>query len=209
MSVNMNMNRVSTMSTLTPEAAQQKLFEIFSDVDTDHNGRIDRTELQGALVNSDFSQFHSDTVKALIRLFDRSQSGSVDFQEFTFLWRYLADWRKLFAQFDADRSETINFVEFKAALLAFGYKLSPEFVHTLFHQFSNVPPAPAPAPAPAQAPMRPKPADAEHQMSFDMFVQACIVLKRITDSFKQFDTNRNGVITITFEDFLVASLRLL
>lgn len=75
---------------------------------------------------------------------------------------------------------------------------------------SAVPAQPAPVLVPAgEMSMLAKPAEAENQMSFDMFVQACIVLKRITDSFKQFDTNRNGVITITFEDFLVASLRLL
>lgn len=39
-------------------------------------------------------------------------------------------------------------------------------------------------------------------MSFDMFVQSCISLKRMTDVFKKYDTDRDGYITLSFEEFL-------
>lgn len=45
-------------------------------------------------------------------------------------------------------------------------------------------------------------------ISFDMFVQACINLKRITDSFKKFDTDRDGYITLGFEHYLLEMLSL-
>ena len=40
------------------------------------------------------------------------------------------------------------------------------------------------------------------QMSFDLFVQSCIVLKRMTDVFKKYDEDRDGYITLSFEEFL-------
>lgn len=182
---------------------QQQLRRIFAGVDTDGNGRIDHRELQNALVNTDHSRFHPDTVTALLRMFDKSSNttagtvgGSVTFEEFSYLWRYLADWRKLYVAFDKDGSGSIDFGEFGQALRAFGYKLSTEFVHELFSKYSS---------APAQNQSQ----GAGREMSFDMFVQACIVLKRITDTFKGFDVERQGVITIGFEEFLGASLRIL
>lgn len=39
-------------------------------------------------------------------------------------------------------------------------------------------------------------------MSFDLFVQSCIVLKRMTDVFKKYDEDRDGYITMSFEEFL-------
>ena len=39
-------------------------------------------------------------------------------------------------------------------------------------------------------------------MSFDLFVQSCIVLKRMTDVFKRYDDDRDGYITLSFEEFL-------
>ena len=41
-----------------------------------------------------------------------------------------------------------------------------------------------------------------NEMSFDIFVQSCISLKRMTDVFKKYDTDRDGFITLSFEEFL-------
>ncbi|KAL2817666.1 hypothetical protein BDW59DRAFT_165823 [Aspergillus cavernicola] len=37
-------------------------------------------------------------------MFDRDGSGTINFEEFVSLWRYLAAWRELFDRFDEDRS---------------------------------------------------------------------------------------------------------
>ena len=41
-----------------------------------------------------------------------------------------------------------------------------------------------------------------NNMSFDLFVQSCIILKRMTDVFKKYDDDRDGYITLSFEEFL-------
>ena len=42
----------------------------------------------------------------------------------------------------------------------------------------------------------------DQSMSFDLFVQSCISLKRMTDVFKRYDADRDGFITLSFEEFL-------
>ena len=40
------------------------------------------------------------------------------------------------------------------------------------------------------------------QIYFDAFVHLCVTLQTITGSFRQRDTDMDGVITIGYEDFL-------
>ena len=40
----------------------------------------------------------------MIGMFDRDNSGSVNFQEFCQLWRYVTDWLNCFRSFDRDNS---------------------------------------------------------------------------------------------------------
>lgn len=149
-------------------------------------------ELGSALVNGDYTSFHPRTVKMMIRMFDRNSSGTISFDEFVSLWRYLAAWRELFDRFDVDRSGRISLQEFENALTAFGYRLSQPFVTVLFTTFEakgrqmNGPPKGPPSTG----------------MSFDLFVQACISLRRMTDAFKRYDDDRDGYITVSFEEFL-------
>lgn len=134
----------------------------------------------------------------MIRMFDRDGNGTINIDEFVSLWRYLAAWRELFDQFDEDRSGRISLQEFEKALVAFGYRLSPQFVSVLFtafesktRQMTGVPKSPG-----------------RNGMSFDLFVQACISLKRMTDVFKRYDDDRDGYITVSFEEFLTGKCSL-
>lgn len=142
-------------------------------------------------MNGDYTSFHPKTVKMMIRMFDRDGSSTISFDEFGSLWRYLAAWRELFDRFDEDRRGRISLYEFEKALIAFGYRLSPPFVSVLFTTFESKgrqmnghgPPRAA-------------------GMSFDLFVQACISLRRMTEVFKRYDDDRDGYITVSFEEFL-------
>ena len=112
----------------------------------------------------------------MIRMFDADHSGTISFDEFCGLWGFLAAWRNLFDRFDRDRSGNIDPNEFSEALTSFGYRLSPQFVQLLFRTYDR---------------------KGDHAMSFDLFVQACISLKRMTDVFKKYDDDRDGYITLS------------
>jgi Ca2+-binding EF-hand superfamily protein len=88
----------------------------------------------------------------------------------------LSAWRKLFDRFDIDRSDTISLDEFQEALVSFGYRLSAQFVRSLFK---------------AHDPR------GRNAMPFDLFIQACISLKRMTDIFKKYDEDRDGYVTLS------------
>lgn len=56
-------------------------------------------------------------------MFDRKQSGSIDFHEFQALWKYVTDWQNCFRSFDHDNSGSIDRTELKNALTTFGNPL--------------------------------------------------------------------------------------
>ena len=112
----------------------------------------------------------------MIRMFDVDRSGTIDFDEFCGLWGFLSAWRGLFDRFDTDRSGRISLGEFGEALVAFGYRLSQGFVKLLYGTYEK---------------------EGGRGLSFDLFVQACISLKRMTDVFKKYDDDRDGYITLS------------
>ncbi|KAJ5711650.1 hypothetical protein N7488_005806 [Penicillium malachiteum] len=181
-----------------PTDDPQQLFPLFRAANSSHSGALTEHELGSALVNGDYTSFHPRTVKMMIRMFDREGNGIINFEEFVSLWRYLAAWRELFDRFDEDRSGRISLQEFEKALVAFGYRLSPQFISVLFTIFESKTRQLA---APSRNP-------AHNGMSFDLFVQACITLKRMTDVFKRYDDDRDGYITVSFEEFLTEILQL-
>ncbi|KAK4117348.1 EF-hand [Canariomyces notabilis] len=167
-------------------SADPTLLPLFRAVDKDGTGQLSEKELSAALVNGDWTAFDPQTVRMMIRMFDSDRSGTIGFEEFCGLWSFLASWRTLFDRFDQDRSGNISLDEFSNALVAFRYRLSDRFVELLFRTYDK---------------------RNEGVMSFDLFVQACISLKRMTDVFKRYDDDRDGYITLSFEDFLTEILR--
>lgn len=176
---------------LAPESSRAPpydpvLWNIFCQVDSDGSGSVTEKELSHALINGDFTSFNLSTVALMIKLFDEDRNGTISFAEFEKLWKYLLEWKSLFARFDVDHSGTICFQEFSDSLVAFGYRLSTPFTQFLFRYHDR---------------------ERKKEMSFDLFVQACVLLRMFTDIFKKFDTDQDGVITIGFEDFLKALIR--
>ena len=162
------------------------LWPLFLQVDKDRSGQLSEEELRRALVNGDYTAFDIHTVKMMIRMFDTDRSGTINFDEFCGLWGFLASWRGLFDRFDVDRSGNISHREFEDALVAFGYRLSPQFTTLLFNTYAR-----------SHSRGRGDEGVRERVLSFDLFVQACISLKRMTDVFKKFDTDRDGYITLS------------
>ena len=41
-------------------------------------------------------------------MFDRDQNGTISFQEFASLWKYITDWQSTFRSYDKDNSGSID-----------------------------------------------------------------------------------------------------
>ena len=43
---------------------------------------------------------------------------------------------------------------------------------------------------------------AKKSLKFDDFIQSAVMLRALTDAFRARDTNLNGIITVSYEDFM-------
>ena len=52
----------------------------------------------------------------MIGMFDRDRTGTINFQEFGALWKYVNDWQTTFRSYDKDNSGSIDRGELKTGL---------------------------------------------------------------------------------------------
>lgn len=71
--------------------------------------------------------------------------------------------------------------ELKQALTSFGYRLSDKFYQLITRKYDR---------------------DAQGKIYFDSFVQLCVTLQTMTSAFRSHDTDQDGIIQISYEDFL-------
>lgn len=88
-------------------------------------------------------------------MFDKQNRGSVSFEDFGALWKYVTDWQNCFRSFDKDNSGNIDKTELSTALHAFGYRLSNHIVDLMMRKFDRY---------------------GRGTILFDDFIQCCIVL---------------------------------
>jgi len=176
-----------------PPGADPQLWTWFSTVDTDHSGSINAHELERALINGDWTPFDLDTVKMLMSIFDTDRSGTIGFNEFAGLWKYIKDWQNVFRHFDRDRSGSIDGQELREALSQFGYQLSPPILDLIQRKYAS---------SAAVARMPPP------GITFDRFVRACVVIKQLSEAFGRLDTDRDGWIQINYDQFMQTVLQL-
>ena len=200
-------NQYPSRTPAPPDPDSEDLYSLFQAANKSRTGALTTGELGSALVNADFTPFDSGTIRSLMRMFSTSlpsqpQGPTISYTEFQNLWRFLAAWRELFERFDEDRSGRISLAEFSKALVAFGYRLSQPFISLLYNVFND-------RGLRGGEERRGSRGQIQGQgMSFDLFVQACISLKRMTDVFKGYDEDRDGFITVSFEEFLTEILKL-
>ncbi|KAJ7470285.1 hypothetical protein FB451DRAFT_331373 [Mycena latifolia] len=174
-----------------PPAGDPQLYQYFSAVDQDRSGSITVTELQSALVNGNWTRFDLDTVKMLMGIFDTDRSGTIDFKEFSGLWKYISDWQNVFRHFDRDGSGSIEGQELAQAMKSFGYNLSPALLTMVERKYASAP-AVGYGPPPG--------------ITFDRFVRACVVVKTLTEAFQRVDTDRDGWVQLSYEQFMSMTL---
>ena len=175
---------INISADLGTDSAPQ-LISLFESIDTKGLGYVTEKELGRAFVNADYSSFDSRTVSLLFAMFYKSGQPGIKFDEFQGLWGYLEAWRSLFNRFNPSGDENLTREEFCEALKAFGYRLSSGFTDSYYTMFSRA---------------------RRSEMPFDLFVQACVRLKAMTDWFKVWDDDRDGYITLSFEEALAGKV---
>jgi len=165
----------------SPMPSREFLWNVFLSVDRDKSGYISADELQVALSNGTWNPFNPETVRLMIGMFDKQNRGTVSFEDFGALWKYVTDWQSCFRSFDQDNSGNIDRNELRTALTAFGYRLSEGLIDMIVRKYDR---------------------SGRGIIYFDDFIQCCIVLYTLTSAFRQYDTDQDGIITIHYEQFL-------
>jgi len=152
----------------------------FASVDADRSGRINAVELQSALMSSNGRKFSETACRLMIGMFDPQAIGSIDMHGFAQLYGYVNQWITAFRNYDGNQSGYIDGNEFGQALSTMGYRFSPQFGNVVASKFG----------------------EKNQGLPLDQFITACILIHKFTEGFRARDTSQQGVISISYEDFL-------
>ncbi|KAL5008897.1 hypothetical protein ScPMuIL_014478 [Solemya velum] len=115
-----------------------------------------------------------DACKTFISLLDVDGSGRLGFTEFLYLWSMLRSWKKLFYQYDTDRSGTLRSHELRRVLGAAGFKVNNSTIRSLIFRYSNE----------------------KHQIDLDNFLICLAKLTKLFNVYKDFKQNEHAVFTL-------------
>jgi len=154
----------------------------FQSVDQDHSGEIDSDELAAAL-NAAGDTFDKGTIALMVKIFDLDRNGTIDFPEFTKLFKYINVMRQSFDSFDTSKRGVLNEQQTKAALFQAKYNFNdPRTITLLFDRFK-------------------KPQIGG--LTFELFMQMAIVLGNLRTLFTLHDTTNSGYIQLNEEEFIL------
>ncbi|KAM3303120.1 putative calcium-binding protein CML48 [Capsicum chacoense] len=167
-----------------PPGTDPQVIQSFQMVDRDHSGFVEDKELQQAL-SSGYQRFSLRTIRLLIFLFKNPSEycPRIGPKEFAALWSCLGQWRAIFERFDKDRSGKIDATELRDALYSLGYMVPPSVLEVLISRYTD------------GSGRRP-------ELSFDSFVECGMVVKGLTEKFKEKDTRYTGSAKLTYDEFM-------
>jgi Ca2+-binding EF-hand superfamily protein len=91
----------------------------------------------------------------------------------------------VFDRYDRDKSGNIDANELLTAYNEMGFRVSADFCRLVVTRFDRL---------------------AKRSLKFDDFIQSCVMLRSLTDAFKTRDTNLNGIIQVSYEDFMAMAI---
>ncbi|KAG7672467.1 hypothetical protein Ndes2526B_g09012 [Nannochloris sp. 'desiccata'] len=167
------------------DASLKEIQATFAAVDEDKSGFIDVNELQRALVKGGYT-LSLTSCALLIRINDNNGNGRIDFQEFAGLHRFLFQLQAAFAQAAGSPTATqINSTQLKSALDILGYSWidGPAFSAMCL----------------AFDPTR------DSLFGLTEMIAIGSYLRSLTATFKGFDPQGRGTVSLTMNQFLYAA----
>ncbi|CAD5171534.1 unnamed protein product, partial [Musa acuminata subsp. malaccensis] len=158
------------------------LREWFERVDSNRSGNITALQLQGALSvgNLDFSL---SIVQQMIRMYDFDGNGTMNFEEFVALNKFLLKVQNLFTVLERGRGY-LNPDDVYEGLVRLGFSLdSPSFL-TVCESFDK---------------------NKKGMVRLDEFISLCIFVQSARNLFNSFDTTKQGRVTLDFNQFVYCS----
>ncbi|KAJ7947997.1 putative Ef-hand calcium binding protein [Quillaja saponaria] len=170
-----------------PPGTDPDLIRSFQIVDKDRSGFIDENELQQAL-SSGFHWFSLRTIGLLTFLFKNPNDPSrIGPKEFGAIWSCLGRWREIFERYDRDKSGKIDPMELRDALYGTGYAVPASVLQLLISKHDDG-------------------SGRRVELGFDSFVECGMIVKGLTDKFKEKDRHSTGSATLSYDTFMTMVL---
>ncbi|XP_050370995.1 probable calcium-binding protein CML48 [Argentina anserina] len=168
-----------------PPGTDPAVIRSFQMVDKDGSGFIDDNELQQAL-SSSYHMFSLRTIRLLMFLFKNPKNHYIlklAPQEFAAVWSCLGEWRTMFQKYDTDRSGKIDVIELRDALFGLGLAVPPTVLQLLTSRYEDG-------------------SGHRAELNFDSFVECGMIVKGLTEKFKEKDKRCTGSATFSYNAFM-------
>ncbi|XP_051134061.1 probable calcium-binding protein CML48 isoform X2 [Andrographis paniculata] len=167
-----------------PPGTHPDVIRSFQMVDRNRNGYVEETELREALTWN-YREFSLRTLRLLVFLFrnPNQSSATIGPKEFAEIWSCLGHWRAIFERFDRDRSGKIDARELRDALYSLGYALPPSVLQVLMLRYDDG-------------------TGRRVELNFDSFVECGLIVKGLTEKFKEKDKRYTGSATLSYDTFM-------
>jgi len=160
----------------------------FSTLDKDRSGSITARELTDLLVNN--QPLSHDTIKVLVKAFDKDGSGTINFDEYAALNQYVVKLTDAFYQFDTDRSGKLSSEEAVRALAVEDIRVSITVVEKLLKKVA--PPSTTTG----------YPPTGKVELTIEQFIRLSGMMAEVKNAFWARDPYRSGRVTFSLEEFI-------
>jgi len=157
----------------------------FNSVDTDRSGNISANELATMSIMN--RPLGIEAARKLIKVFDKDYSGTVDFNEFVSLNRFMNTMQGAFFAADQDRSGFLDYREIFNAMSGAGFQLTYPTIQAVCEKYD---------------------VNRSGQISAEAFVNICSQLAAVRSIFEWNDTQRTGKVTLSYDQLAHITIHL-
>ncbi|PON78481.1 Parvalbumin [Trema orientale] len=155
------------------------LREWFDRVDSDKSGNITPCQLKKALAVGNL-EFPISVVQQMIRMYDFDRNGTMSFDEFVALNKFLLKVQQAFSDLERDRGYLVTDDVYEA-LVKIGFSLDSPAFYTVCESFDQ---------------------KKNGRFRLDDFISLCIFLQSARNLFDSFDTAKQGRVTLDLNQFV-------
>ncbi|XP_010521648.1 PREDICTED: probable calcium-binding protein CML48 [Tarenaya hassleriana] len=168
-----------------PPGTHPDVVRSFEGGDRNRSGFLEETELRQALSFSGYGGLSARTIRLLMFIYKSPGDPllRLGHKEYANLWTSLGQWRAIFERYDRDRSGKMDSTELKDALYHLGYMLPSSVLQLIITQYDDG-------------------RGQRVELCFDSFLECGMIVKGLTEKFKEKDPGYKGSATLSYDDFM-------
>ncbi|XP_010510769.1 PREDICTED: probable calcium-binding protein CML48 [Camelina sativa] len=176
----------SSSSGLFSPETHPEIVKSFESADRDWSGFLEESELRQALLCSGYQGISNRTIRFLMFIYKSPGDSLLRLgpKEYVELWNCLAQWRAIFDSYDRDRNGKMNSTELRDAFYHLGYMLPTSVLQLIQTQFDDG-------------------TGKTVELCFDSFLECGMIVKGLTEKFKENDPGYTGYATIPYDVFML------